>query len=1002
MTDTIVSSGQTSTGIVLNSGDTETVLSGGTASATAINAGGLETVSSGGLDLGATVNLGGTQQIEAGGTATGDAINSGGTQLVFGTASATTINSGGTQTISPGGLDLGAIVDGGMQIVEAGATALDGVVISSGTQRVFGTASGTTVSGRVSVQGTQIVELGGLAQGVIVSAATQIVEAGATASATVVTGPSTTPGFQDVFGTALGTTIDKYGTVAVESGGLAIGTVVSGPNLPHFNSFFADLVVSSGGVSSNAFVIGPTGVEHVLSGGLDVGATIGSAGGQIVYGSALGATILSAGAQSVVSGGVTIGTTIASGGTQSVNGTASATTINSGGTERVDFGGITVDTVIAGSGALLQLQLGAIVGGGVTFASPGGRLEIDGAVSPTYTVFGLDPTDSIDLADIGFDSGGTAAIGPDNILHVTQNGGSFDLQLDPTQDFTTTAFDLGMDQGAGTLVTALVRGQFTFSAGGFASANLGLNDGTSVAAPVAGAFNVEVFTALSLGDPLPVLDPGYQTGVIDPHGTTFDGFLAAAQVQLFDGDFLLIDLDRGINAPVQIFLGSGNQTVVGAAGDTLVGGSGIQVLVASEQPGAESIVGGTGAYTVFAGAGDTITANPLTTAHTTAQIIAGTSNLIDLTGDSGNVTVNALAGSDTVIAGSGNATVYGGAGDSIVGGAGGARFIDGSAGNMRIVVGAGGSDTIIGSAVAGAPDTIAGGAGTVNIWKLGSGDLVDFTAQIGAATVNAMTGNNLVLLGGGPATVYGGVGDAITCGSGSQYVDGSLGGMTIEVGAGGAGAVDFVLGAASGQSGNTIIGGSSSLVYAVRFNGGHDLIDLTGSTGNATINAFSAEGAEFLDVNDTIVAGFGSDSVWGGDGDRIGVGTSTAAGGTHLWGHSTTIAGAAIGFGTNDTVAATTYDTVNGIATVDATLPGASSARVTVGGSAGEFDTASDFLFYQFESAATNTAIVATSQTSDGGASSIITLPDGTVMTLLGVTQAELQGALLAGTLFQA
>jgi hypothetical protein len=36
-----------------------------------------------------------------------------------------------------------------------------------------------------------------------------------------------------------------------------------------------------------------------------------------------------------------------------------------------------------------------------------------------------------------------------------------------------------------------------------------------------------------------------------------------------------------------------------------------------------------------------------------------------------------------------------------------------------------------------------------------------------------------------------------------------------------------------------------------------------------------------------------------------------------------------------------------------------------------------------------------------GQPGSIITLPDGTVLTLVGITQAQLQSALFAGTLFK-
>jgi len=131
--------------------------------------------------------------------------------------------------------------------------------------------------------------------------------------------------------------------------------------------------------------------------------------------------------------------------------------------------------------------------------------------------------------------------------------------------------------------------------------------------------------------------------------------------------------------------------------------------------------------------------------------------------------------------------------------------------------------------------------------------------------------------------------------------------------------------------------------------------------------------------------------VFGGDGDRIGTGSFSVVGGTHQWSHADTLAGSSVGFGSNDTVSSTTYDTVTGSAS-RGTVAGTSSAQVTVGG----FNTASDYLFYQNESAATNAAIIATAQsTTVGGAqSSIVTLPDGTVMTLVGVTQAQLTPAL--------
>ncbi len=171
-----------------------------------------------------------------------------------------------------------------------------------------------------------------------------------------------------------------------------------------------------------------------------------------------------------------------------------------------------------------------------------------------------------------------------------------------------------------------------------------------------------------------------------------------------------------------------------------------------------------------------------------------------------------------------------------------------------------------------------------------------------------------------------------------------------------------------------MIGGSANLDFNPQFGGGSDLINLSGSSGNATVNAFSIgpTGAvtQLGAVNDTIMAGTGTDSVFGGPGDRIGVGTSSTAGGTHLFDHSTSIAGAAMAFGATDSVA------------------GSSNAKVTVT----NFARGTDSLFYQNESTATNSTIVATATatTPSDPAGSVITFPDGTQMTLIGVTTTQL------------
>ena len=86
------------------------------------------------------------------------------------------------------------------------------------------------------------------------------------------------------------------------------------------------------------------------------------------------------------------------------------------------------------------------------------------------------------------------------------------------------------------------------------------------------------------------------------------------------------------------------------------------------------------------------------------------------------------------------------------------------------------------------------------------------------------------------------------------------------------------------------------------------------------------------------------------------------------------------------------YDTVAHTATRHPEIAGTSLTTVTVT----NFNTATDYLFYQNENAAATNAIIATSQatTVAGTPSTVITLPDGTVMTMVGITQAQLIPAL--------
>ena len=86
MTTTTVSSGQTSSGIVLGSGDQEFVLSGGVAVGTTVNSGGVAHIQSGGIDSASVINN--LEFVSAGGTAISATVNDNGLIEFLGAGSA--------------------------------------------------------------------------------------------------------------------------------------------------------------------------------------------------------------------------------------------------------------------------------------------------------------------------------------------------------------------------------------------------------------------------------------------------------------------------------------------------------------------------------------------------------------------------------------------------------------------------------------------------------------------------------------------------------------------------------------------------------------------------------------------------------------------------------------------------------------------------------------------------------------------------------------------------
>lgn len=183
--------------------------------------------------------------------------------------------------------------------------------------------------------------------------------------------------------------------------------------------------------------------------------------------------------------------------------------------------------------------------------------------------------------------------------------------------------------------------------------------------PLQGKLNIEVFTSVPGS-----IAPGYQGSALVPGATLVDNNIVSnvgqtnVTEELLTGSYGVVD-QTGHEA-IEIIgsaAGGDSMSVTGSTGDTIIGSSiaGTQQLIDASgknhlsTPGPETIVGGAGMTTVYAGFGDSIQ------------------------GGSGDMLI--VGGShDTIIGGSGAITIKGGAGDSVVAGTGGIISVHGKQG----------------------------------------------------------------------------------------------------------------------------------------------------------------------------------------------------------------------------------------------------------------------------------------------------------------------------------
>jgi Ca2+-binding RTX toxin-like protein len=563
------------------------------------------------------------------------------------------------------------------------------------------------------------------------------------------------------------------------------------------------------------------------------------------------------------------------------NQTAGSTTV-SGGTLSAQ------QVNIAGGSLVFQTQLTNAAGTGPITLSGGSLVEFATTLDSSEQV-GFGGAGTIQLDD-GFHFAGTIfhftsageAVGIRNLsdanndahtsfnassnqLTVFGDNGSVTLQLD-AENYSGVSWSAQQDAGSGTLVTAsFVPGsQYVFFAPDQPINVATTTDPNNPPPPVPGDFNLEVVVNAT-GTGSYATAPGYQGLAIrstDGHTLT-----------MLHGDYGAVDNGAGNT----IFLGDGSGSVGGAFGDTVLGGSGPNQFL-DGHVGHQSITGGTaGNETIWGAATDTVrggSGGNETIGGVSGETVFGSTgatvfinatggNQSVLGGSAGNDSIWTAAG-DTIHGGASNATVGGVAGVTMIGGNSGNQFLDASQGHQSVLGGSGGNATVWGAAT----DTVTGGSGGNETIGGVAGETI--LGGSGANIFINATGGSQSIVGGtaGNVTVWSGAGDTIRGGSDNE----TIGGVPNDTVVGGSGGNTFIDGSQGHQS---IVGGTGG--NETIWGAATDTIQ-GGSGGNETIGGAAGEtilgGAAntFFDAtagNESIVAGTGNTTIWGGAHDTV-------------------------------------------------------------------------------------------------------------------------------------
>lgn len=718
-------------------------------------------------------------------------------------------------------VSFGTVLNSGT-IESTGATAGDGILLSQGG--TLANAAGGLIAGHygVAVRG---------GAGTITNAGT-IVGAGSSGAAVSL---------------SAGSTLVNAGTIA-NSGGTAVALTGGGNRLVvNPGATFVGYIDGGGAGASNDTVelAAGSGSGTIANNGLDLHG----------FGGTADTLVIDAGAVWVISAGGTV-------------------PLGSS----VDFGTVIFARTITNNtnlaienGATVELTSGMAGSGSLDFAGSGGLLLVSGTTMPANTLTGFAPGDTIDLRNVAGGAAGSATLGAGNLLTVTEGGQSYQLQMDPAQNFAAASFVLTGDSAGGTDIqvfsgTVVGSGQTLSVTAGETLSNIVVQSGGTLdvlsggtvsgavieggASEIIGSGGVDVSATVDNG--------GFQ----DVYGSAIGALILAGGSQSVEAGGSASDtmLD-GVAMQTVSSGGTATGTVVSAGDEqivlsggvaiaTTVSGGGSEIVAAGGTASGATIVGGlvdlqggaafSGTFG-FVGPGGVLEFDSAAVSATAPITGFGLGDALDLRGMPFNSALSASVQNGALSVSSNGVTV-----DQLI--------LSGVANGPLLVTsdGAGGTDVLLRSlngitVSAGETLVVSAGQTFTDAIVLSAGTLIIASGGVAVATTIDGGGTEIVNAGGtdidatvesaGQQEVYGAASATVVAGGGSQVVE--AGGAT--TGAFLDGVAEQTVSSGGVASSTTVVSGdeqdvlSGGTAIATTVAGGSEIVSAGGTISGARI-----------------------------------------------------------------------------------------------------------------------------------------------------------------------